>query len=100
MSKLPRDSNNSPIPVLSPRLTEVVGFSGSAQNSAVFSSAKIVRLSCTEACYIEIGLGVTATVASSYFPQDSVEYVFVGGGHRVSAIQRTTAGNLHITEVI
>ena len=58
-----------------------------------------VRVCATSACYIAIGVNPTATVAGLYMPADSVEYFTIAPGEKVSAIQISTAGTLHVTEV-
>ena len=58
-----------------------------------------VRVCATSACYIAIGSNPTATTAGVYMPGDSPEYFTCHPGEKVSAIQLSAGGTLHVTEI-
>jgi hypothetical protein len=74
------------------------GTAGTVAN-AVSSGCYRVRVCLTSAGYIAIGTSPTATTAGIYMPADSPEYFTVAPGEKVSAIQLSAGGTLHITEV-
>ena len=53
----------------------------------------------TSAAYIKIGKDVTATTADFYMAADSPEYFSVRPGEKVSAVQVSGSGTLHVTEI-
>lgn len=57
------------------------------------------RVVCTTAAYVKVGDSPTATTSDPYFPADSVEYVTITPGQKVSAIQVASAGSVHVTEI-
>lgn len=68
-------------------------------DTAVGTNTLKVRVVCTSAAYIVIGNSPTATTAGVYVPADTPEYFSITPGMKVSAIQVTTGGTLHVTEV-
>jgi hypothetical protein len=58
-----------------------------------------VRVCATSACYIAIGSSPTATTSGIYMPADTVEYFTCSPGEKVSAIQLSAGGTLHVTEI-
>jgi hypothetical protein len=76
-----------------------VAFTGTAGNSTAFTSKSgTIRVVATQACFIAIGTGVTATASSIYLPANVVQYFTMQEGERISAIQVSAGGNLHVTE--
>jgi hypothetical protein len=59
---------------------------------------KKARVIVTSAAYIKIGVAPTATTSDVYMPADSAEYFTVMPGEKVSAVQVTSGGTLHVTE--
>jgi len=78
-----------------------VAYTGTAGTVAnvVTAGVQKVRVVATSACYIAIGVSPTATTAGIYLPADSPEYFTIAAGEKVSAIQLSAGGTLHVTEV-
>jgi hypothetical protein len=78
-----------------------VAYTGTAGTitNAVGSGVMKVRVVTTSAAYIKIGVSPTATSAGVYMPADSPEYFTVSAGEKVSAIQASAGGTLHVTEL-
>jgi hypothetical protein len=74
------------------------GTAGTIANAITVGSYK-VRVCSTSACYVVIGSSPTATAAGMYLPADTVEYFTCSPGEKVSAIQLSAAGTLHVTEI-
>ena len=76
-----------------------VGYTGTAGTitNAVGGQTRIVRVVMTTAGYVAIGS--TATTSSAYMPADIPDYFKINPGERVSAIQLSSGGTLHITEL-
>ena len=66
-----------------------------------------LRLVANSACHYKIGDGVqTATTADTFLPANTIEYIIVSPGQRISAIKAVTnglvtatAGSLWVTEM-
>jgi len=78
-----------------------IAYTGTAGTVANVCSAGVqkVRVVATSACYIAIGTSPTATTAGMYMPADTVEYFTIAAGEKVSAIQSSAGGTLHVTEI-
>jgi hypothetical protein len=74
------------------------GTAGTVANT-ITAGVQKVRVCATSACYIAIGVSPTATTAGIYMPADTVEYFTVAAGEKVSAIQSSAGGILHVTEI-
>ena len=74
------------------------GTAGTIDN-AVGDQTYKVRVVCTSAAYILIGNSPTATSAAVYVPADTPEYFTITPGQKVSAIQVSAGGTLHVTEI-
>ncbi len=57
------------------------------------------RVVVTTAAFIKIGSSPTATSSDVYMPADSPEYFTIAEGEKVSAIQSSSGGTLHVTEI-
>jgi hypothetical protein len=86
------------------------GYLGTHQVKAYTTSAEIdnaigtgvnkVRVVVTTAAYIKVGkTPVTATTSDVYMPADSPEYFTIRPGEKVAAVQVSSGGNLHVTEI-
>jgi hypothetical protein len=53
----------------------------------------------TATAYVKIGNSPTATSADMYMAADLPEYFTVSSGQKVSAVQVSAAGDLHVTEM-
>jgi hypothetical protein len=65
----------------------------------VGSQTRQVRVVVTTAAYIKIGNSPTATTSDVYMPADSPEYFTCTPGQKVSAVQVSSGGTLHVTEL-
>jgi hypothetical protein len=74
------------------------GTAGTITN-AISAGVKKVRIEVTSAAYVKVGVAPTATTSDPYFPADAAEYITVAPGEKVSAIQVSGSGTLHVTEV-
>lgn len=78
-----------------------VAYTGTAGNTATFQpGANIVVVFCTTAAYVKVGVGVTATTASTPIPANVPIVMKVppntsGAPWRVSAIQIASGGNVY-----
>jgi len=78
-----------------------IAYTGTAGTitTAISDGVTKVRIVCTSAAYIAFGAAPTATTAGVYVPADSPEYFTVSPGEKVSAIQLSSGGTLHVTEI-
>lgn len=74
------------------------GTAGTITNAIADQVTKI-RVVCTSAAYVKVGNSPTATSADVYMPADGVEYFTVTAGMKVSAIQVSAGGTLHVTAI-
>ena len=63
------------------------------------TQTKTIRVIVTTAAYVKVGNGPTATSSDMYMPADRPEYFTVSPGQKVSAIQVSAGGDLHVTEM-
>jgi hypothetical protein len=78
-----------------------VAYTGTAGTitNAVGAETKTVRVICTSAAYIKIGKNPTATTSDVYVPAGIPEVFRIGAGEKVSAVQASAGGSLHVTEL-
>src|SRR5229473_4105787 len=88
--------------------TQTIAYDASVAITNAFSPETYqLRLVADSACCFRIGDGAqTATTADPFLPANTVEYVIVSPGQRISAIKAatdglvtTTAGTLWVTEL-
>jgi hypothetical protein len=88
--------------------TQTIAFDASVGITNVFGSETFqLRLVANSACCFRVGDGAqTATVADPFLPANTIEYVIVSPGQRISAIKAATnglvtatAGTLWVTEM-
>lgn len=84
-----------------PGLTQVKAYTGTAGtiDNAISTGITVVRVWLSTAGYIAIGASPTATTSDIPMPANTPEYFIVPPGAKVSAIQASSGGNLHVTEV-
>jgi hypothetical protein len=89
-------------------VTQTIAFDASVAITNAFGSGTYqLRLVANSGCCYRIGDGAqTATNADAYLPANTIEYVIVSPGQRISAIKAATnglvtatAGTLWITEM-
>lgn len=78
-----------------------VAFTGTAGTTTTAAAAGVqkVRVVVTSAAYIKIGKDPTATTSDPYMPANSPEYLTIKEGEKVSAVQVSAGGDLHVTEI-
>lgn len=78
-----------------------VAFTGTAGTitNGVSVGVNVVRVVLTSAGYIAIGAAPTATANDVYVPANWPEYFVITPGQKVSAIQASAGGDLHVTEM-
>jgi hypothetical protein len=88
--------------------TQTIAFDASVAIANAFGPETYqLRLAADSACCYRIGDGAqTATSADTYLPANTIEYVIVSPGQRISAIKAATnglvtatAGTLWVTEM-
>lgn len=79
-----------------------VAYTGTAGTitNAVTDQVTKIRVVVTSAAYVKVGNSPTAATSDPYMPADSVEYFTVSAGMKVSAIQVSAGGTLHVTEIL
>lgn len=84
-----------------PGTHQSIAYTGTAGTiaNAVNAHTRAVRVVSTSACYLAFGQAPTATSAGVYMPADRPEIFMVSGGEKVSAIQVSAGGTLHVTEL-
>jgi hypothetical protein len=79
-----------------------VAYTGTAGtiSNVITSGVSIVRVICTTAAYIKIGASPTAAATDVYVAANTPEYFMCkdDGTEKVSAIQVSAGGTLHVTE--
>jgi hypothetical protein len=74
--------------------------SGSQVTAAVANATSIVRVSTTEAVYVEIGANPTASSSSMMIPSGGTEFFAVTPGtSKIAVLQVTTSGVASVTEL-
>ena len=78
-----------------------VAYTGTAGTiaAAITTGITKIRVVVTSAAYIKIDSSPTATTSDVYMPADSPEYFTVRAGMKVSAVQVSSGGTLHVTEI-
>lgn len=78
-----------------------VAYTGTAGTiaNAITDQVTKIRVVVTSAAYVKVDKSPTATTSDVYMAADSPEYFTVSAGMKVSAIQVSAGGNLHVTEI-
>jgi len=91
-------SNTYGIPVIAGGKTAT--YTGAAATTAAMpANCESIRVVSTTDCFIEIGIGVTATTAGTYLPAFQPEYFACPPSGVVSAIQVAAAGTLYVNPI-
>ena len=79
-----------------------VAYTGTAGTiaNAVGSQTYKVRVLVTTDAYVKVGDSPTATTSDVYLPAFQAEYFTITPGQKVSAIQVSSGGTLHVTEIV
>lgn len=80
---------------------QTVSYTGTAGviSNATSAQTKVVRIVLTSAGYIAFGTAPTATTSDYYMPANVPEYFIINGAQKVSAVQASAGGALHVTEM-
>jgi hypothetical protein len=80
-------------------LTQTIAFDASVAASNTFGPETYqIRLVANSACCFRIGDGAqTATIADTFLPANTVEYVIVNPGQFISAVKAATNGTVTAT---
>ena len=78
-----------------------VAYTGTAGTiaTAISTGVHAVRVIVTSAAYVVIGSSPTATTSDVYMPAGLPELFKINPGEKVSAVQVSAGGTLHVTEV-
>ena len=80
--------------------TQVKAYTTSAAiDNAVGAQTRMVRVVVTSAAHIAIGTSPTATTSDPYMPANVPEVFLINPGEKVAAVQVSSGGNLHVTEL-
>lgn len=77
-----------------------VAYTGTAGNTSPFNNTvQQVSIQTTSASFYNVGPGVTATTSDIPLAANTLIYIKVRPGDRVSAVQQSVGGNLHVSAV-
>lgn len=84
-----------------PGATQTKAYTGTAGtiDNAIGEGINVIRVWLSTAGYIAIGSSPTATTSDIPMPANTPEYFIVPPGSKVSAIQASSGGTLHVTEM-
>jgi hypothetical protein len=94
------DQHGHRVQALGVRANHHKAYSGTAgtTDSAVSRKTSVVMITCTTAAYVSSGLEPAATSADTYVAADVSYFFKIEPGHKVSAVQVSSSGMLHVTE--
>jgi hypothetical protein len=80
--------------------TQAVAYTGTAAAStnAFGSQTYMVRIAANSACHYVINKAPVAVVTDALLPANTIEYVTVAPGEKISAIKAATAGLITTTD--
>lgn len=87
------------VPALRLNENQNVVYTATAGTIATAVKSTVVRVVCTTAAFIKIGVEAVATVSDTYVASNSPEYFRCVAGDKVSAIRESVSGTLYITEM-
>lgn len=80
--------------------SQTVAYTGTAGKiSNAVGNVHVVRVVCTSDAFVNISKAGTATTSDVFMPANAIEYFDITPGEKVSAIQSSSGGNLHVTEL-
>lgn len=84
-----------------PGTSQIKAYTGTAGviDNAIADGITVVRVWLTTAGFISIGSAPSATTSDIPMPANTPEYFVVPPKSKVSAIQLSAGGNLHVTEM-
>lgn len=96
--QLVEDGNSNPIQALSIGAAQQVAYTATPGQSAALNT-RVVRVVSTTSCHLKVGTNPAAAVTDTYLPANVIEYIKINVGEKISAIQVSAGGTLHITEL-
>ena len=93
-------ANGQLLPVIRWGTHQSVSYTGTAGTISNAVSSPVVRILCTSNAYVAIGTSPTATTSDVYVAAGVAEVIAVEPGHKVSAVQVSGSGSLHVTEAL
>jgi hypothetical protein len=89
----------SPVYRLGDHQSVIYTASAGTITNAFSPSTKLVRVLTTSAAYVKVGNSPKATSADVYVPADTPQFFMASPGMKVSAVQVSSSGTLHVTEL-
>jgi hypothetical protein len=78
-----------------------IAYTGTAGSTGTINTGvQKIRVYVTSAAYVKVGTAAVATTSDVPMAADAPEYFSVRSGEKVSAIQVSGAGTLHVTEIV
>lgn len=100
MTKLSIGTNGGTIPAVYPGTVQTLSVTGTSAAITNAVTSDIIRIVCTQDCFIVFGTAPTATTSDTFILANSVEYFRISPGEKVAAIRSTTSGTLYVTEAV
>lgn len=101
MTKSFMDANGRALPIFRALSTETVAYTGSAAASqALDSQVRLLRVWATTDCFVVVGNNPTADNGDMPLAAKVAEYIPINEGDKISAIQISGSGNLHVTGLL
>jgi len=84
-----------------PGITQTKAYTGTAGviDNAIGAGTNVVRVWLSTAGFVAFGTAPIATTSDIPMPANTPEYFLIQPGHKVSAIQSASGGNLFVTEM-
>jgi len=96
-TKLERDGFGNTAQVLTLGTHQSVAYTGTAGTISAEIGTNVVRVIATTDCYIKIGASPTATSSDVFLLANAAEYFGCDPADKVSAIQVSSGGTIHVT---
>lgn len=94
---LAKDRLNHAIQALAVGTTQTAAYTGTAGVISNVVGSTVARIYCTTDAFIAVGTSPTATTSGMPVKAGVAEYIRINPAHKVSAIQASSGGNLHVT---
>lgn len=101
VGSLAEDARGRESLMVTPIDSEVIAYTGTAANSAVFSNLyQRIRVCASSDCFYKVGVDAVAAATDVKLNAGVVEYIEVKPGWRISVIQAVAGGNLHVSRAV
>lgn len=101
MTFLAKDSNGHHIQAIRPGTAQKVAYTNVAGQSTAFGgNTTIIQVAMTTTGFFAVGPNPTAVAdgTCTYLPADTITFVSVNGGEKISFIRLTGSGDGYVTE--